>query len=36
VTLPTQIVYCDEMRYGKSRAQVDIRMLEAAGVKPVD
>ncbi|WP_298909737.1 heparin lyase I family protein [uncultured Aliiroseovarius sp.] len=36
VKLPTQVVYYDEMRYGKSRAQVDIRVLEAAGAKPVD
>lgn len=36
VELPAQVIYYDEMRYGSSRAQVDIRMLEAAGVKPVD
>ncbi|SPF75297.1 hypothetical protein ALP8811_00284 [Aliiroseovarius pelagivivens] len=36
VTLPTQVVFYDEMRFGKNRAQVDIRMLEAAGAKPVD
>lgn len=36
VQLPTHVVYYDEMRYGKSRAEVDVRMLEAAGAKPVD
>ena len=36
VTLPTQIVFYDEMRYGKSRQDVDIRLLEQAGARPVD
>lgn len=36
VELPAQVMFYDEMRFGKSRAQVDIRMLEAAGIKPVD
>lgn len=36
VRLPTQIVFYDEMRYGKSRNEVDIRILEEAGARPVD
>lgn len=36
VKLPTHVIYYDEMRYGKTREQVDVRMLEAAGAKPVD
>lgn len=36
VRLPTHVIYYDEMRYGKTRASVDVRMLETAGVKPVD
>lgn len=36
VELPTQIVFFDEMRYGSSREQVDVRMIEARGGKPVD
>lgn len=36
VELPTQIAFYDEMRYGSSRAQVDVRMIEAQGGKPVD
>lgn len=36
VKLPTHVIYYDEMRYGKTRAEVDVRMLETAGVKPVD
>ena len=33
---PTQIVFYDEMRYGSSREQVDVRMIEARGGRPVD
>lgn len=36
VHLPTQIVIYDEMRFGDSRSEVDIRQLEAAGARPVD
>lgn len=36
VELPIQIVFFDEMRYGSSREQVDVRMIEARGGKPVD
>jgi len=36
IKLPTQVVYYDEMRYGTSRGDVDIRLLEQAGVKPLD
>lgn len=36
VELPTQIVFYDEMRYGSSREQVDVRMIEARSGKPVD
>lgn len=36
VKLPTHIVYYDEMRYGKSRDEVDILRLEKLGAKPVD
>lgn len=34
--LPTQISFYDEMRYGTSRDQVDVRMIEARSGKPVD
>ncbi|MBS0123418.1 heparin lyase I family protein [Thetidibacter halocola] len=33
---PTLIVYYDEFRVGRSRADVDVFMLERAGVAPVD
>ena len=37
VELPTQVVYYDEIRYGSSRDQVDITLLEKAGeYQPVD
>nr|WP_164860740.1 heparin lyase I family protein [Parasedimentitalea marina] len=36
VQLPAQIVFYDEMRYGNSREQVDVRIIEAVGGKPVD
>lgn len=36
VQLPTHVVYYDEMRYGATREEVDVRMLEARGVPPVD
>lgn len=36
VQLPTHVVYYDEMRYGSRREDVDVRMLEARGVPPVD
>lgn len=36
VELPTQVVYYDEMRYGTTREQVDVRMIEARGGRPVD
>jgi Polysaccharide lyase len=36
VKLPTQVVFYDEMRYGIARQDVDIRLLEAAGARPVD
>lgn len=36
VELPTHIVYYDEMRAGKTRADVDVKMLEERGVPPVD
>jgi hypothetical protein len=36
VKLPTHVIYYDEMRYGKTRADVDVRMREAAGERPVD
>ncbi len=34
--MPTMVVYYDEFRVGKSREQVDIRMIELAGGPPVD
>ncbi len=36
VKLPTHVIYYDEMRFGSRRDQVDVRMLEKAGVPPVD
>lgn len=36
VRLPTHVVYYDEFRYGQRREDVDVRMLEARGVPPVD
>lgn len=36
VQLPTQVIFYDEMRYGSSRAQVDVQMLEQMGATPVD
>jgi polysaccharide lyase-like protein len=36
VSVPTHVIYYDEMRYGSSREDVDVRMLEARGVPPVD
>ncbi|WP_270725758.1 heparin lyase I family protein [Shimia sp. Alg240-R146] len=36
VKLPTHVIYYDEMRYGSRREDVDVRMLEARGVPPVD
>ena len=36
VKLPTHVIYYDEMRFGTRRDQVDVRMLEKAGVPPVD
>ncbi len=36
VKLPTQIAFYDEMRFGKTREAVDVRMIEASGGKPVD
>jgi hypothetical protein len=33
---PTMVVYYDEYRVGPTRAQVDIRLIEAAGGPPVD
>jgi hypothetical protein len=36
VKLPTQVVFYDEMRYGLSRQEVDIRLLEQAGTRSVD
>lgn len=33
---PTMVVYYDEFRVGRTRGQVDIRMIEAAGGPPVD
>lgn len=36
VRLPGHVVYYDEMRFGTTRAEVDIRMHEATGVPPVD
>lgn len=34
--LPTHVVYYDEMRFGASRDEVDIRIHEATGVPPLD
>lgn len=36
VQLPTQVVFYDEMRYGKTREEVDVRLHEKLGIKPVD
>jgi hypothetical protein len=36
VRLPTHVIYYDEMRFGARREHVDVRMLEARGVPPVD
>jgi hypothetical protein len=36
VKLPTQVVFYDEMRYGKTREEVDVRLHEKLGIKPVD
>lgn len=36
VQLPTAVDYYDEFRVGNSRAEVDIRMIEARGGEPVD
>lgn len=36
VKLPTHVVYYDEFRVGSKREDVDVRMLEARGVPPVD
>jgi len=36
VQLPTHVIYYDEMRYGSRREDVDVKMLEARGVPPVD
>lgn len=36
VKLPTQVVFYDEMRFGKTRQDVDIRLLETAGARAVD
>ena len=36
VELPTRVVFYDEMRFGRTRAQVDVAMIEAAGGPPVD
>lgn len=36
VELPTQIAFYDEMRYGRRREQVDVRMIEARNGRPVD
>jgi opacity protein-like surface antigen len=35
-TIPTFVVYYDEWRQGRSREEVDIRMIQAAGGAPVD
>lgn len=36
VQLPTHVIYYDEMRFGTSRQDVDVRLLEQRGVPPVD
>jgi hypothetical protein len=36
VKFPTQVVFFDEIRLGKSREEVDVRTIEFAGGKPVD
>ncbi len=36
VTLPTHVIFYDEMRYGQRREDVDVRMLEAHGIPPLD
>ena len=36
VKFPTQVVFFDEIRLGKTREEVDIRMIEAAGGMAVD
>ncbi len=36
VRLPTHVIYYDEMRFGARREDVDVRLLEARGVPPVD
>lgn len=36
VRLPTHVVFYDEMRFGATRQDVDVRLLEQRGVPPVD
>lgn len=36
VKKPTQIAFYDEFRIGRSRSEVDIRLIEQAGLPPVD
>lgn len=36
VKLPTHVVFYDEFRYGTRREDVDVKILEARGVPPVD
>jgi hypothetical protein len=36
VPIPTIVVYYDEWRQGRSREDVDIRLLEAQGAPPLD
>lgn len=36
VQLPTHVVYYDEMRYGSTREEVDVRMQEKSGIAPLD
>lgn len=36
VELPIQVAYYDEMRFGRSREEVDVRLIEARQGKPVD
>lgn len=36
VKLPTHVVFYDEFRFGSKREDVDVRMLEARGIPPVD
>lgn len=36
VELPTHVIFYDEFRYGASREEVDVRILEERGIAPVD